>query len=168
IYAVDLYGQRLQMVQQAARRLCLQSIRTLEADGRRIDTRGLPDPDAVLVDAPCTGLGVIRRLPEIKWRRSAGDPYRMQELQLQLLDAAARILPAGGKLLYSVCSSEPEEGCKVVDNFSATHSQFSLEECVPRLPHALQEKQENLRTVSLLPHYHNADGFFIALWTRKG
>ncbi len=168
IYAIDLHKQRLQMVEQAARRLRLQSIRTLEADGRKIGILDLPVPSAVLVDAPCTGLGVIRRLPEIKWRRTAGDPFRMQKLQLQLLNAAAGILPVGGKLLYSVCSSEPEEGIKVMERFSADHPYFRLEECVPLLPSALQKNQDNLCTVSLLPHHHDTDGFYMALWTRKG
>ncbi|MDY6825686.1 MAG: 16S rRNA (cytosine(967)-C(5))-methyltransferase RsmB [Bacillota bacterium] len=168
IYAVDLHKKRLQLVERAARRLRLQSIRTLEADGRMIGTLDLSVPSAVLVDAPCTGLGVIRRLPEIKWRRTAGDPFRMQQLQLQLLNAAADILPVGGKLLYSVCSSEPEECSKVTEIFSTDHPHFRHEECVPRLPSVLQKKQDNFYTVSLLPHHHGTDGFYMALWTRKG
>ncbi len=167
VYAVELYQTRLQLVEKAARRLGLKSIQPLLADGRNIDRYNLSTPAAVLVDAPCSGLGVIRRLPEIKWRRSEKELYSRHKLQLELLDAAARLLPPGGKILYAVCSNEPEETVQVVESFIRLHREFFPQPLKPLLPAVLREKQTDRYTVSLLPHYHGLDGFFIALFSKK-
>ncbi len=167
VYAVELQKSRLQLVKKAARRLGLQSVKPLLADSRSLEKQNLPAPAAVLVDAPCTGLGVIRRLPEIKWRRREKDLLAMQFLQLDLLRSAARILPPGGKLLYSVCTTEPEETEQVVEAFSRENPDFNLEELQGRLPAALQDDTSHGETVSLWPHRHDMDGFFMALWQKK-
>ncbi len=167
VYAVELHKTRLKLVEKASGRLGLKAIKPLLADGRTIGRKNLPVPSAVLVDAPCTGLGVIRRLPEIKWRRCEKDLIAMQSLQIELLGSAASILPRGGKLLYSVCTTEPEETEHVVEAFSREHSDFILEELPCRLPSVLQINLEQTHAVTLWPHRHNMDGFFIALWRKK-
>lgn len=167
VYACDLYQGRLQLVEKAARRLGLQNITTVTVDGRNLGGQNLPAADAILVDAPCSGLGVIRRLPEIKWRREKGDLLRMQALQIELLTSAARLLKPGGKLLYSVCTTEPEETEAVVAAFNKTHQQFITEELTPHLPLSLQSGQDSSETIKLWPHRHDLDGFFIALWRKK-
>ncbi len=167
VYAVEIHKNRLQLVEKAARRLGLQSIRTLLADGRNINKQDLSVPMAILVDAPCSGLGVIRRLPEIKWRRRQEDLLKMQALQLELLDAAARLLPSGGKLIYAVCSNQPEETEQVAEVFIRAHPAFAFEPIKPLLPLLLQEHQDENGPVHLWPHHHALDGFFIALWQKK-
>ena len=167
VFAVEIHSHRLRLVENAAARLGLKSIMPVSADSRAIENHNLPEPSAVLVDAPCSGLGVIRRLPEIKWRRCEEDLPGMHALQSDLVSAAARLLPPGGKLLYSVCSGEPEETTRVVETFTGSHPQFILEDLHPFLPLSLRHGQDKSRTVSLWPHRHDLDGFFIALWRRK-
>jgi len=83
--------------------------------------------DAVLVDAPCTGLGTVRRRPEIRWRRGPMDPAGMTPVQRAILDAAAVHVRPGGWLVYVVCTPEPEEGTEVVEGFLAAHPGWGLE-----------------------------------------
>ncbi len=170
VYAVEMHRNRLGLVEKAARRLGLNSITPVLADGRHIESCVLPAPDVVLVDAPCSGLGVIRRLPEIKWRRKEAELAGFQELQLELLTAASRILPPGGKLLYSVCSTEPEETSHVVEAFNTSCAGFVLQALWPLMPRFLQEKQEQspgAGPVFIYPHLHGLDGFFIASWIKQ-
>ncbi|MDW7728534.1 MAG: 16S rRNA (cytosine(967)-C(5))-methyltransferase RsmB [Bacillota bacterium] len=167
VFAVELHRTRLDLVEKAARRLGLKNIIPLNTDGRLIGSCNLKPPQAVLVDAPCSGLGVIARLPEIKWRRSGEDLPEIQKQQLQLLTAAADILPSGGKLLYSVCTTEPEETTMVVDLFNNSRINFTAKPVVPLLPPALQLDQDNNITATIWPHRHGLDGFFIALWQKR-
>ena len=117
VTAVDLSPQRLERVQQSLHRT------GLSAAIRQWDWLSGPNPvlgrfSAVLVDAPCTGLGTLRRHPEIKWRRSPTDPAAMALRQLQILEAASTHVEPGGKLVYAVCSPAPEEGEGVVSQLS--------------------------------------------------
>lgn len=124
VFAVEKNRARLGLVTKAAERLGLKSIEPVLADGRQVHTLGLPAPAAILVDAPCSGLGVTGRLPEIKWRRDEKNLQQNQKLQLELLHAAARILSPGGTLLYSVCTNEPEETDHVKKQFEHHHPSF--------------------------------------------
>ena len=101
--------------------------------------------DRVLLDAPCSGLGIIRRHPESKWRRTEADITDAAANQLSLLRAVEGRVRPGGVLLYSVCSDAPEEGPDTVDAFLTDHPHFSL------------EADHRLR-----PHAHGTDGFHIA------
>lgn len=166
ITAVDLHAHRLRLVEQAARRLKLTSIKTLRADGTRIGGAGLQSPHRILVDAPCSGLGVIRRLPELKWRRTPADLERGARLQQNLLGAAAALLRPGGALLYSVCTFEPEETAAVARAFSAAHPHFTPQPLRPLLPPGLVTEEAATGGLFLYPHLDGLDGFFIALWHR--
>src|SRR4029077_10131622 len=84
--------------------------------------------DGVLLDAPCSGLGVLSRRPDSRWRKRPEDLPRLQGLQLELLAVAARHVRPGGVLVYSVCSFEPEETSEVVERFAASHPEMRLEE----------------------------------------
>jgi 16S rRNA (cytosine967-C5)-methyltransferase len=90
--------------------------------------------DAVLIDAPCSGLGTVRRDPDIRWRRTADDLPGLAAAQRQLLIRAARLVRPGGRLTYSTCSSEPEENRDVVRNFLEEHPAYSLEREHETLP----------------------------------
>ncbi len=167
IIAVELHQSRVGLIEKAAARLGLKSILTVQSDGREIERLNLPAADAVLVDAPCSGLGVIRRLPEIKWRRCEEDLLAFQKLQLELLAAAAGQLQPGGRLLYSVCTNEPEETVQVAGAFLKAHPDFIPQPLSPLLPPLLQPLFNDSSTLTFLPHLHNLDGFFIALWQKK-
>lgn len=168
VLAVDLNPGRLRLVEQSARRLGLDSITVAAGDGRSPGSLNLPAPDRILVDAPCTGLGVVRRLPDLKWRRRPEDVPAMQRLQLELLRAAASFLTPGGVLVYSVCSNETEETAAVAEALSRAELSLQPEE-PPPLPAALPgfclEKASG--AFHLYPHRHGMDGFFVARWRKR-
>lgn len=117
--------------------------------------------DRVLLDAPCTGLGVMRRHPEIKWRRQPEDIAQRADLQARLLDAAAAAVRPGGVLVYSVCSDTPEEGAERVAAFLAAHPDFALD-APPDGPVDWTPLLDGEGRLRLDPHTHGADGFFAA------
>ena len=169
IYAVEKHSGRLHLVDKAARRLGLTNIVTVNLDGRQITGRDVGIPEAVLVDAPCSGLGVIGRLPEIKWRRNLSDLKQLQKLQLELLTSAAALLPKNGSLVYSVCSTEYEETLQVVEIFNKSHKAFTLTSFEDLLPRPLQGLKNQIPgLLTIWPHHFNLDGFFIARWIKKG
>jgi len=143
IDAVDLAPQKVKLAAATAERLGHRSIRPIAAD--------LLDPaaplaeryDVVVLDAPCTGLGVLRRHPEAKWRLGPGDVDRMAALQARLLDAIAPRVAAGGVLVYSVCTFTPREGPLQAARFLERHPDFQCE--------------AELRTA---PYDDGSDGFF--------
>lgn len=116
VLAVDAEPDRLRAVTEGARRLRLP-IEVRAHDWLRGPMRGKPTFDAVLVDAPCTGLGTLRRHPEIRWRRQLVDLPKAKARQLAVTGAASAHVAPGGRLVYAVCSPEPEEGPAVIEAF---------------------------------------------------
>jgi len=124
-----------------------------------------PKPfDRILIDAPCTGTGVIRKHPDIKWARSEKDFEEIPARQLRLLEGVAPYLKKGGILVYATCSLEPEENEEVIQKFLEKHHEFKLENPLPLLEKfcgdqasVLVEEDKYLKTY---PHIHNLDGFF--------
>jgi 16S rRNA (cytosine967-C5)-methyltransferase len=126
----------------------------VEGDARGVD---VPQADAVLLDAPCSGLGILGRHPEARWRKSVDDPPRLAALQSELLAAAAARVAPGGRLVYSVCSTDPREGRDVVNAFLSEAGEFA------RAP--LPERYAALAAdgdVLVPPGIEGRDGFFIA------
>jgi 16S rRNA (cytosine967-C5)-methyltransferase len=162
IMAVDISPDKLKLVEENYSRLGISIVKAMALDA----TRSLPflpgSFDGCLVDAPCTGLGTLRRHPEGKWRIKEQDILRLQEMQGQILRQAAPLIKAGGILVYSTCTLTQEENEGVVEAFLTEHKEFSLETALPRLPHGcevLVDEQGYLRT---FPHRHGSDGFFAA------
>jgi 16S rRNA (cytosine967-C5)-methyltransferase len=123
------------------------------------------DFDAVLVDVPCSGLGTLRRNPEIKWQFRAEDFVELQKTQRQILEAAAGSVRIGGRLLYSTCSTEPEENKQVVESFLSAHSGFRLE--MPRHPPGIESWISGDKMLRTFPSTRLWDGFFAALMVRS-
>lgn len=116
--------------------------------------------DNVLVDAPCTGLGTIRRHPDVKWKKRHADIVRMAQLQLRILDTASRLVRLKGLLIYSTCTMSPDENEEIVQRFLQTHPDFQIDanhEELPKFLKALLGADGFLRTI---PHVHKIDGFF--------
>ncbi len=130
---------------------------------------GLPAPfrklfDAVVVDAPCSGLGTLRRNPEIKWRFRKSDFSCLQKNQLNILNSVSENVRSGGRLLYSTCSTEPEENEQVVERFLAGHSDFRIEK--PAYPAGIHSWTGSDGMVRTFPSVRIWDGFFAALMVR--
>ena len=126
--------------------------------------------DRVLVDAPCTGLGTLRRQPDLMWRQRPADVAHQAELQGRILAAAARLLKPGGRLVYATCSLLRVENEAIAEAFSLAEREFELLPAAPILARAGVEGAYRLchcPYLRLWPHRHGCDGFFAAVWERR-
>jgi 16S rRNA (cytosine967-C5)-methyltransferase len=168
IVAVDEDAGRLARLAQNAQRLGCAGVEARRGDLLDPQVCGAERFAAVLLDAPCSALGTIPRHPEIKWVKRASDPKRLAETQLRLLARSAELLAAGGRLVYSTCSTEPEEGEQVVARFLAAHRGFTVAKIGAsagasggiREAGTLLTPEGFLRT---WPHRHGVGGAFVAL-----
>ena len=161
IFACDLHENKLKRIREGAARLKLSCLETAAADGRVFRPEWEGRFDAVLVDAPCSGLGIIRKKPDIRYKK-LDSLFAMPVIQRAILDNAARYVRPGGTLLYSTCTILPEENGEVTDGFLAEHPEFS------RAPFALplDAPEAAAGQVTLWPHLHGTDGFYICRMTR--
>lgn len=164
IRAGDLNQSRLRLVEKAAERLGVDIIQTRVWDAR--DVHKLEkEADYVLCDAPCSGLGVLNRKPDLKWRKSEEMISALGRLQKQLLLSASQVVKRGGKLLYSVCTNEPEETGAVIDFLRRENPSFKPS-IITAVPAGASPADAERGVVEFYPHIHNRDGFFIALLQR--
>jgi 16S rRNA (cytosine967-C5)-methyltransferase len=163
ILATDRSPKKLHLLQQEMKRLDIRCVKTQTIDWNRNDPKkNLPEFDRILVDAPCSGIGVMRRNPDIKWQTHKSSLNRYRQHQVSILNRMASLVKPDGVIIYSVCSFESEENEFVINGFLKNHSEFAKEDIDPYDPDgAISLDCENgfLRT---LPHYHAMDGFFIA------
>lgn len=165
IYANDIHLHKQKLIQDQAERLGLSSIETMVSDALELDQRfEAAYFDRILLDAPCSGLGVIRRKPDLKWLKQEEEIAELPALQLQLLSTAAKLLKPDGRLIYSTCTIEPEENEELIAKFLLQHPQFELDTTVQTaLPESLKQRMNNPPgMVRILPHDFHSDGFFIA------
>jgi 16S rRNA (cytosine967-C5)-methyltransferase len=118
--------------------------------------------DRILLDAPCSGLGVLRRHPEAKWYKTPEDIAQHRQVQLELLSATSRLLRPGGVLVYSTCSIEPEETESVIDEFCLSHREFQRDLIAPWLPPAGLPFLTPRGDLSTMANRNNMDAFFAA------
>ncbi|MCR5560141.1 MAG: 16S rRNA (cytosine(967)-C(5))-methyltransferase RsmB [Schwartzia sp.] len=159
IAAFDLYDAKLKRIQENAERLGITCIETIEDDARHIGERFKGQADRMLVDAPCSGMGVLRRRADARWRKTEKGNAELPALQLEILDGAVPALKTGGILVYSTCTIEPAENQEVVTEFLKRHSEFVLEKTGLFLP---TKKRPDEDMVQFYPHEDGIDGFFIA------
>lgn len=162
ILAADLYPNRLKLVEEAAGRQGIEIIQTEKMDGRFMPSNYKNFFDRVLLDVPCSGLGVVRRKADLKWRRKEEDISSLAELQIELLQRAFYALRPGGFLVYSACTIEPEETVAIVKSFIQRESSASFDPLSPFLPFELKDEEQEPGMIYLWPHKHGLDGFFIA------
>jgi 16S rRNA (cytosine967-C5)-methyltransferase len=161
VVAADRSSQRLALLRQNAARLGADSLRVVAMDAGRPGLRGRFA--RILIDAPCTGTGVIRRHPEIRWRRQPSDFARFGRTQFEILQAAAGLLAPGGRLVYAVCSLEPEEGVEPITRLLAAHPGLHLVDVRTLLEDSLHGLSDVHGFLTTLPHRHDVDGFFAAV-----
>jgi 16S rRNA (cytosine967-C5)-methyltransferase len=175
IIALDLQKKKLERIAQNCQRLGIRIIQTHRADV----ARSLPFPpevifDRILVDAPCSALGILHRHPESKWRRNPEDILRLQKLQTLLLVNASSHLKPGGYLVYSTCTMTREENDFVVESFLREHLDFKREDLSAMVPSSWQSLIDGrgfFRTYPAMivkPQGERLDGFFAARFRKQG
>ncbi|MCQ2483806.1 MAG: 16S rRNA (cytosine(967)-C(5))-methyltransferase RsmB [Clostridia bacterium] len=156
LYSFDVYDHRLKLIENGAERLGITCISTMKNDGS-VFNDNIPFADRILCDVPCAGLGVIRKKPEIRYKESA-EVDKLPDLQYSILCTSAKYLKNEGILVYSTCSLNPDENEKIIERFLSEHNNFSS----VRVLDGHLRYGENTDCISLMPHIHNCDGFFIA------
>ena len=162
ILAFDIYEEKIRRIECNAARLGISIIEAQMRDAREIGAAYEGLADRVLVDAPCSGLGVLRRKPDARWKKSASDRKTLPPLQRSILASAARAVKAGGVLVYSTCTMEECENAAVVADFLHVHPNFTLEQTGAFLP----EQKSTEPMIQIMPETDGPDGFFIARMRR--
>jgi len=160
IVASDIAPGKLVRLNDNITRLGADSVRPLVMDSCHPAVKG--PFDRIMLDAPCSALGVIRRRPEIKLVRTEGDIARLAYLQARMLGALAPLLKPGGALVFSTCSTEPEEGETVVERFLGSNPGFMLDDPSGYLPLPARDLVTVSGYIRTYPHRHGTDGFFAA------
>lgn len=168
LYAFDVSDKRLAKLKPRLARSGLSNVHpgVIASENDQKIKRLAGKFDRVLVDAPCSGLGTLRRNPDMKWRQTPEAIAELQQKQASILASASRLVKPGGRLVYATCSFLPEENVAIVDAFLAAHPEFARKSAAEVL--AQQNVQldtgEDLR---LLPHVHGTDGFYAAVLERR-
>ncbi len=176
IYACDINISRLKLIEQNAKRLGITIIKTLQADASKPfvwEAGELSEFDIVLADVPCSGLGIMRKKPEIRINMTHEKITGLYDLQRDILTNASALVKPGGVLIYSTCTLNPKENDERINEFLlSSNSEFALEDFSSLIPVKLKEIDpqisENARTgmITLFPDKHGSDGFFIAKMRR--
>jgi len=158
ILALDIYDAKLKRVEENAKRLGISIIQTQCMDAREIGENFFGQADRVLADVPCSGLGVLRRRPDARWKKNEEEISQLPIIQRAILRSAAHVVKPGGIIVYSTCTIEPDENESVVRSFLDTHEGFHLESAGAYLP--LKPSSHDM--VQFYPQRDGIDGFFIA------
>lgn len=162
IVAIDNNKRKLKCLQDEMQRLGISIVTTAMADlNTELKEGELGLFDKILVDAPCSGIGVLRRNPDSKWVLTKKNLNRYRKRQVLFLNTIKPLLKPGGIIVYAVCSTEPEEGRGVIDSFLSSSSDFSILNDTCRFE-TLEKLRDTSGCISTLPHLHNMDGFFSA------
>jgi 16S rRNA (cytosine967-C5)-methyltransferase len=168
LYAFDVSEKRLAKLKPRLARSGLSNVHpVLIAHENDAKVKRLAGKiDRVLVDAPCSGLGTLRRNPDVKWRQTPQSIIELNAKQISILSGAARLVKVGGRLVYATCSLLDEENEAIVTQFLASHEDFAV---VPMSDVLVEQKiaLEMHDYLKLLPHKHQTDGFFAAVLERK-
>ncbi len=173
LYAFDVSAHRLEQLQPRLARSGLANVHPAaiahERDERVQRLRG--KADRVLVDAPCSGLGTLRRNPDLKWRQQPAAIEALHQTQAAILEAAAALVKPGGRLIYATCSLLPQENEAVSAAFTANHRDWRAVSCAEllrqiKIPDAAQLCSADGWYLRLWPHLHGTDGFQAAAWEK--
>jgi 16S rRNA (cytosine967-C5)-methyltransferase len=156
ILAIDLNKSRLNLIRQNLNRLGFKSVQLIQADGTQFSCQQV---DKVIVDAPCSGSGVLAKRVDLRWKRTFEQIAELTKLQLQLLTNASTMLKPGGVLVYCTCTIEPEENEHIVDKFLQDNKNFYVESASEYVPEEVTNSKGYIYT---FPHRHNIDGSFAA------
>ncbi len=163
IISVDDYDHKIKLINENAKRLQLSCIEARLGDARNFELSNNDVVDAVLVDAPCTGTGVLRRRVDARYRRKPEDISKLVEIQREILHQAVKLVRPGGRLIYSTCTLEPEEDQEQVQWFLENHPEFELADYRSYLPKEVEKYAINSaeKWLTILPIPNGGDGFFM-------
>lgn len=166
VYAVDKYDAKIKMIKQTAERLGVTNVEYIQDDAMDFQSDAIKDMkfDKILLDAPCSGLGVLSKKPEIRWKREQKDITALSELQKKMLNAAPKYLKPGGVIVYSTCTTEQEENMDVVKDFLEKNPEFMIEDASKFVNKELVNAEGCVETFT---HKHGIDGAFAARLIRK-
>ena len=162
IVAVDVSAEKIALLKKNCRRIGVQNVETQVMDATKADLRFVRQADAVLVDAPCSGFGTLRRHPDIRWNKTSKQVRALSDIQYSLLKNAAQHIKPGGILVYSTCSIEPMENEKVIQKFLTDYPMWTVENAqqfLPEVPPSILTPEGFVQT---FPHEHGVDGAFAA------
>lgn len=167
IIARDVYQHKLDLIQQNCKRLGITIVETEIFDAKELDRKMVGKADKVLLDAPCSGLGVLRRKPDMKLKKTADNFDELNKLQQQMLSKAAEYVKPKGVLVYSTCTINKSENIKVIESFLKNREDFYMDDISKLLPENLDSNTKTKGYVEIFPNIHGIDGFFIARLRRK-
>ncbi len=154
VVAVDKYPTRLNLVKSSCERLGISNVKAVAADSKEFETE---PADKVLLDAPCSGLGVLSKKPDVKLKREAVDIRDLVNLQHLLIENGAKLVKSGGVMVYSTCTMEPEENFGIIRKFLEAHQEFDIDSAAQFVPRAVVNPDGCVET---FPHLHGMDGSF--------
>ncbi|HMS33287.1 MAG TPA: 16S rRNA (cytosine(967)-C(5))-methyltransferase RsmB [Ignavibacteria bacterium] len=162
IIAVEKYLSRLEVMGKNLERLGVRNVKKIHDDicqpgSKELKENLIGKADKILVDAPCSGLGVLSKKPDIKWKRVLEDICNLQKLQVEILENSVKYLKPSGVLVYSTCTTETEENMDVVNIFLTNHPEFSIDNAGKYISEKVVNKDG---CIELFPHKHNVDGAF--------
>lgn len=157
IVATDIHEHKVNLLEENAKRMGATNVTAQQGDATAFHEAWKAKYDAVLVDAPCSGLGILQKKLDMRWRKDASQLTSLPELQLQILENASSYVKIGGYLVYSTCTINELENEHVIQAFLDKHANYILEDVAPLLPFVTEGPM-----VTLLPHVYDMDGFFIA------
>lgn len=168
ILSFDIHEHKLALINKNTKRLGIDIIKTRLKDSTVFDEEYKDYADKVLLDAPCSGLGLIRKKPEIRWTVTQKDIIELQKIQMDIISNASNYVKKGGTLVYSTCTISQEENEEIIQYFLDKNENFKLESICKYLPDDIKKDDTCCKGyIKLFPNIHGLDGFFIAKLLRK-
>lgn len=162
VIAMDINEKKLDVLRENCKRLGVQNVETRILDSTDADLSFIREADAVLIDAPCSGFGTLRRHPDIRWNKTEDQLLALNDIQFRLLENAAPHIKRGGILVYSTCTVEPTENEGIVRQFIKSYPMFSVEQAGEFLPNISETAITQDGFLQTFPHEHGVDGTFCA------
>ncbi len=171
IYAFDVHIHKINLIEEACKKLDINCVIANVEDARNLDKCFYKKADYLLLDAPCTGMGILRK-PDLRWVKDKNDINKISELQKDIISSVSQCVKDRGVLVYSTCSINEEENIDVINYFINNNDCFELESIKDLLPENIMiDKEDEINAekgfIQILPQKHNCDGFFIAKLRRK-
>lgn len=160
IISRDIYEAKLKLIENELKRLGITNVKVEEYDATKLDESLIEKADYVIADVPCSGLGIIRRKPEIKYNKTDKELNDIKEIQYKILENASKYLKPSGELVYSTCTTNLEENYELINRFLNNNRNFALVDISENIDEYFKTAKQGY--IEIYPHLHGMDGFFIA------